>query len=645
MAIDMRFHSIQMFVHEMRDLAWYKEQEDKYNELMPQLDKKQTADKMLYKTVFGSEPPEFVPQGQDIIHQLISGAGWRIKGWNESSGTISALIMSSDERGVKFMVTAHVGGASGKAKKTKGNAATEYEYFSADRASEYFEAQRGRAGIGTLCFEVDEGVIATIKKNYEAKHPKLFKSHHEYPDLKILTVYAYYLKDSDELDPGTTLRFIERNSLTPKQLLPGFEGKNCDFGVPSEAYFDHWVSNVFDRKQFINTLADCLGFSPKVDFNAGVVAAGEAIIESTVIGNDSKTKALNEKEILVDQSQVFLPINNALSEVGHVHMYLEEIGQGIQHIASRVPDILYFISRCNKFRESTGHGFSFLNIPRSYYGRLVVGDLATIEGVSAKLADAVMEALHAKELMDDTGIVLLDLTDEQVRSIASSLPAELQKEFSGAVADNIVQVVRKSRFLNMTKLLGEHFSDDTYLNLVKNKILIDIQGKDVLYQIFSANILQEKNADEAPFLEFIQRVCSEAKGEDGKPLPIRPGCGGFGIRNFLTLFLSIEVNKAMDGVKNARKAGDQAALKLAQKQVDTLTAQLDESNPILTAISDAMTAEADCLAGKDKAGAAKYLALKEAAQQQLQDCSAKYKAAMQALRTAEPQVLKGGGGY
>ena len=38
--------------------------------------------------------------------------------------------------------------------------------------------------------------------------------------------------------------------------------------------------------------------------------------------------------------QVFLPTNNALSEVGHVHLFLEQLGQGIQHIASRVPGAL-----------------------------------------------------------------------------------------------------------------------------------------------------------------------------------------------------------------------------------------------------------------------------------------------------------------
>ena len=52
---------------------------------------------------------------------------------------------------------------------------------------------------------------------------------------------------------------------------------------------DHWVSNVVDREQYLSTLSDVLGFEPKVNFNAGVVAAGEAIIESTVTGNTPTT--------------------------------------------------------------------------------------------------------------------------------------------------------------------------------------------------------------------------------------------------------------------------------------------------------------------------------------------------------------------
>jgi hypothetical protein len=43
-----------------------------------------------------------------------------------------------------------------------------------------------------------------------------------------------------------------------------------------------------------------------VDFNAGVVAAGEAQIESTVTGNDSAFRAEDKESILRDQTQVYL---------------------------------------------------------------------------------------------------------------------------------------------------------------------------------------------------------------------------------------------------------------------------------------------------------------------------------------------------
>jgi len=56
-----------------------------------------------------------------------------------------------------------------------------------------------------------------------------------------------------------------------------------------------------------------------VDFNAGVVAAGEAQIESTVTGNTSGLSTADKDVALADTGQVFLPINNALSPVGHVH--------------------------------------------------------------------------------------------------------------------------------------------------------------------------------------------------------------------------------------------------------------------------------------------------------------------------------------
>ena len=64
------------------------------------------------------------------------------------------------------------------------------------------------------------------------------------------------------------------------------------------------VSNVTDREGFLKTLEDTLGFAPKVDFNAGVISAGDAVIESTVVGNQSKSIIKSGEEALKNQTQV-----------------------------------------------------------------------------------------------------------------------------------------------------------------------------------------------------------------------------------------------------------------------------------------------------------------------------------------------------
>lgn len=97
-----------------------------------------------------------------------------------------------------------------------------------------------------------------------------------------------------------------------------------------------------------------LGFLPKVNFNAGVVGAGEAVIESTVTGNEAgaidaekefSCEVEKNEALFMNQDQIYLPINNALSPHGHVHLYLEQVGQGVQHFASRVKNLSEFIAR------------------------------------------------------------------------------------------------------------------------------------------------------------------------------------------------------------------------------------------------------------------------------------------------------------
>lgn len=184
------------------------------------------------------------------------------------------------------------------------------------------------------------------------------------------------------------------------------------------------------------------------------------------------------------------------------------------------------------------------------------------------------------------------------------------------------------------------------MGIVRNEILVDVQGDDVLYQIFTSNILQRKPGEEAPFLEFIQRVCSECQIENECPVQIKPGCGGFGIRNFLTLFLSIEASKAMHEASDAKLKGDNARYMFEQNRVDCFTNQLNDSNPILTEISDAMTEEGRCqllldaaILQNDRSTAAHWREQMEKASQRkqagnakLMACSAQYEAMMRSIR-------------
>lgn len=178
---------------------------------------------------------------------------------------------------------------------------------------------------------------------------------------------------------------------------------------------------------------------------------------------------------------------------------------------------------------------------------------------------------------------------------------------------------------------------------------MDVQGEDLLFQIFTSNILQRNSNEEAPFFEFIQRVCSECLGPDGCAKELKPGCGGFGIRNFLTLFLSIEVTKAMIEASGAKDCGDEVKYAYAQRKVDLFTQQLNESNPLLTEISDAMTREGiarDKLAacGKEekkdsnetwKLEMEKQSLAKSRANEKLMVCNRKYQIMMRELRESQ----------
>jgi len=643
--ITIMFHHLHFYVDALRPTAEYQHIESKLNELANMgsfdpfsggmrylepnaLPERVQEGRKRWGEIMGKDakdPAAHTGHGNDIVEQLIVGLGWRVTAEYNGTQTSSVLCTSSDALGVKIVVSAINGNAGASvlspSRGVQDSAAEMYDHFKAEHLDRFFAAHTGRMGISVLAFEVAEGNIDVVLKNYTEKHPNLLVDGqiHTYSDtrsfnhtndgeaqnldlgyLKMTEVFAYY-KDTaaKTADHGTVIRFVERTGQfasspgwgNPEGVLPGLVNVPATFdGTSIPAYSDHWVSNVLDRNAFLDILNDTLGFTPKVDFNAGVVAAGEARIESTVTGNTSKRFSVTEQEVLMNQTQVYLPINNPLSEVGHVHWFIEEIGQGVQHVASRVANLTGFIERVNNYRNITGLGFGFLNIPRSYYGRLRVAELVKT-GIAESTATAVFEALQKVGLVSAVGIVDLLIDDCAIESALSSV---VDKDVLGKHRAAVLETVKKGRYANLYGLLRENLSEGTYIKIVQNKILVDVQGGDILYQIFTQNIMQREAGHESPFLEFIQRVCSECR-EGDVCKPIKPGCGGFGIRNFLTLFLSIEVSKAMMEHENAIKDANAAATRFAERKIDLFTGQLDDANPILTDIADAMTAEGDIM--------------------------------------------------
>lgn len=96
-------------------------------------------------------------------------------------------------------------------------------------------------------------------------------------------------------------------------------------------------------------------------------------------------------------------------------------------------------------------------------------------------------------------------------------------------------------------------------------------------------------------------------------------------------------------VADAKAAGDADRCAYAQAMVDCFTDQLNESNPILTEISDAMTEEGHCRDKMQSASTEEEAELwrvkmtmaavaKQAGNTRLMECSSKYKDLMKALR-------------
>ncbi len=162
-------------------------------------------------------------------------------------------------------------------------------------------------------------------------------------------------------------------------------------------------------------------------------------------------------------------------------------------------------------------------IPRSYYGVLTIDHLISNATITADLARQVHRVCEEANIISSVGAVNLELSQSDLETLFQSYSFlnEEQKQSS-------FKAILNSRYSNLYTLLQDQITEDEYLGIVRNQILVDVQGSDILFQIFTCNVLQRNQGEEAPFLEFIQRVCSPSKTKDGSTNKIKPGCGGFG---------------------------------------------------------------------------------------------------------------------
>jgi hypothetical protein len=104
----------------------------------------------------------------------------------------------------------------------------------------------------------------------------------------------------------------------PRVLGPLGEQRARPGGLPAHAAHDARLraqgplrlvqSQPSSRKWLCSLMAPtCM----QVEFNAGVVAAGEARIESTVVGNTPAARARSARDALRNQTQVYLPVINS----------------------------------------------------------------------------------------------------------------------------------------------------------------------------------------------------------------------------------------------------------------------------------------------------------------------------------------------
>jgi hypothetical protein len=110
---------------------------------------------------------------------------------------------------------------------------------------------------------------------------------------------------------------------------------------------------------------------------------------------------------------------------------------------------------------------------------LTAQHLVESAGIAMELANKILAICEEKQITSADGAVDLTMTK---RDIAAILDTSINETaVSGLKEDVILDAILSSRYANLHSLLINHVSEETYLGIVRNQILVDVQGEDVSF--------------------------------------------------------------------------------------------------------------------------------------------------------------------
>ncbi len=131
-------------------------------------------------------------------------------------------------------------------------------------------------------------------------------------------------------------------------------------------------------------------------------------------------------------------------------------------------------------------GFTFLNIPRSYYGVLTKDML--VRGCSRKndpkrdkqnltpeCAAAIFDICISEQILHADFSVDVALSRKDIANILDTKVPSLHMEEYSSKKEDVVSTILHSRYVNLYNLLRDHLTEESYLGIVKNQILVDVQ--------------------------------------------------------------------------------------------------------------------------------------------------------------------------